>query len=335
MSTIPSSIIEAEEFQEPEAPLAPSGPPVAKSPGALAWARMRADKKSMAAAVIVVIYLILGILAPILVKTGVLDPSSNHLNLLNDLTLPKGRFGGVSWAHPFGVVPGIGYDVLSRVWYGITFSLAISISAAIISVVIGVVLGIIAGVSGGWVDSIIGRFIDLVLCFPQTLMLLSLSATMLVFITHSLHVPAGAPAQALYVTVVMAAFGWTTLARLIRGQVLSLREREFVEAARLFGASQPRLWFKEMLPNLWAPILVNATLMLPLYISTEAALAFLGVSINDGTPTLGNVLRDSINYPTSDLTYFILPAAFIAIVVVAFNLLGDGLRDALDPKSNR
>jgi peptide/nickel transport system permease protein len=306
-----------------------------RSPMQLAVARFRADKKSMAALVIVVLYLLAAIAAPILVKIGVLDPYAIHLDLLNEIALPSGDWWGISWQHPLGVEPGLGRDVLNRLWYGITFSLAISITASLIAMVVGVVLGIIAGYTGGWVDAIIGRLIDLWLCFPQTIMLIAMSTVVLNFLNHTLGIPPGNGAQAIFVIVVLALFGWMPTARLIRGQVLSIRESEFIAAAKLFGASRRRMWFKEILPNLWAPILVNFTLMLPAFISTEAALSYLNVSIQLPTPTLGNLLGDSIKYAQGDFLYFVAPAFLLALIVVAFNLLGDGLRDALDPKSNR
>jgi peptide/nickel transport system permease protein len=125
------------------------------------------------------------------------------------------------------------------------------------------------------------------------------------------------------------------VARLIRGQVLSIREREFVDAARLLGASRRRIYFKEILPNLWAPVLVQFTLIMPAYVSAEAALGYLGVGIHPPTPTLGNILQDSVNFSGSDFAYFLYPAILLATIVVTFNLLGDGLRDALDPKADR
>lgn len=307
---------------------------VSRSPGRLAWDRFRRDGKTMTAAVIVLVYVVLGILAPILVGAGVLDPFSIHQDLINEISLPKGFFG-ISWEHPLGVEPSLGRDVMSRLWLGLTLSLVIAICATIVSMFIGVVLGIIAGMSGGWTDTIIGRLIDLVLSFPQTLMLLALSATIVGFLTNTLHVPGGDMAHGLYVVLVLAAFGWTGIARVVRGQVLSLREREFIEAARLIGASRMRLWFREVLPNVWAPILVQGTLMLPAYVSAEAALGYLGVSIPQPTPTLGNTLGDSVQYAAGDFAYFFLPAFLLVVIVVSFNLLGDGLRDALDPRGNR
>jgi len=308
---------------------------IARSPGRLAWDRFRRDKKTVVAAVVVVLYILLAIAAPILVALGVLDPLGNNQDLIAKDSLPLGPFGGVSWEHPFGVEPGLGRDVLSRVWYGLTFSFAIAVIGSLLAMVIGVVLGIIAGLTGGWVDTLIGRLIDLTLAFPQTLMLLALSSTLIGILTGVFLVPEGDIARATYVILVLAVFGWVGVARVIRGQVLSIREREYIDAAKLIGASPMRRWFREVLPNLWAPILVQSTLLLPAYISTEAALAYLNVSIQQPTPTLGNVLQDAVRYPIADFTYFIIPVLVLVTLVVAFNLLGDGLRDALDPKGNR
>ncbi|MCX6401350.1 MAG: ABC transporter permease [Propionibacteriales bacterium] len=306
-----------------------------KSPTKLAMERFRKDKLSMVSFIIVVLYLVGGILAPFLVSFGFLDPRGYNQDLLNKFTLPEGSFGGMSWSHPLGVEPGTGRDVMSRVWLGTTLSLTIALIASLLAMAIGTVLGIIAGFTGGMTDSVIGRLIDLTLSFPSTLMLLALSAPMYEVLTKNVHVPEGDVAWATYVVVFLAIFGWPPIARLIRGQVLSIREREFVHAATLFGASRRRMYFKEILPNLWAPLLVSFTLLLPAYISAEAALSYLGVSIKPPTPTLGNVLRDSLNYAEFDFVYFFSPAFVIALIVVCFNLLGDGLRDALDPKSGR
>jgi peptide/nickel transport system permease protein len=158
---------------------------------------------------------------------------------------------------------------------------------------------------------------------------------MIGLLTDKLHVPAGDLSNGLYVVLVLAVFGWPGVARLIRGQVLSIREREFIDAARLLGASRRRLYFKEVLPNLWAPVLVSFTLTMPAYISAEAALSYLNVGIKPPTPTLGNILKSSISYSSADFAFFFFPAFLIAIIVVSFNLLGDGIRDALDPKADR
>jgi peptide/nickel transport system permease protein len=312
----------------------PRGPVAGRTPGQLVWKRFVSDKKTFVGAIIVAVYIVLAILAPILVAAGVLDPYTNHQNLINNESLPTAA-GGISWAHPLGVEPGIGRDTLSRIWLGLSISLGISAAAAIFSVVVGVVLGIVAGLGSRWADTLIGRLVDLVLCFPQTLMLLALSGVIVGWITGTLRIPSGAPAQGFYVILVLGIFGWPSVTRIIRGQVLSLREREFIDAARLLGAGRGRLYFKEVLPNLWAPILVQFTLILPAYVSAEAALSYLQISIPPPVPTLGNILRGSLQYASGDFLFFIAPAFLLVLVVVSFNLLGDGLRDALDPRSSR
>lgn len=308
---------------------------VSRTPRQLAWVRFKSDRKTVVAAWMVLTFTVLALLAPLLVAIGVLDPFTINQDLIDPNSLPLGGWGGISWQHPLGVEPGTGRDTLSRVWLGLSYSLMIASSAALLAVALGVVLGIIAGMAGGWTDTIVGRLIDLVLSFPQTLMLLALSSTIIGFLTGVLKIPEGDTAHSVYVILVLAVFGWPPVARLIRGQVISLREREFIDAANLFGASQSRLWFKEVLPNLWAPILVQFTLVLPAYVSAEAALSYLGISVIPPTPTIGNVMADSLRYASSDFLYFITPAALLVAIVIAFNLLGDGLRDALDPKTGR
>src|SRR3982751_5438874 len=147
-----------------------------KSPTQLAIGRFRRDKLSMVAFVVVATYVIMALAAPILVKVGVIDPLKFHQNLLdvNLGSIPSGKWGGISKDHLLGVEPGTGRDVMSRLWYGITFSLTIALAASLLAIVIGTVLGIISGFSGGWVDAVVGRFVDLTLSFPQTLMLLAL-----------------------------------------------------------------------------------------------------------------------------------------------------------------
>ena len=309
-----------------------------RSPTQLAMARFRKDKLSMVAFTLVAIYLVLAILAPFAVKFGLLDPFgfNNGNDVLNVESggIPRGPLSGISADHWLGVEPGTGRDVASRLILGTTFSLSIALSATIVAVTLGTVLGIVSGFVGGFVDATVGRLIDLTLSFPQTLMLLALSTTFVLALTE-IGVPAGAPAQGLYVVLVLGLFGWPPIARIVRGQVLSIREREFVDAARMFAAPRRRMYFKEILPNLWAPLLVYFTLTMPAYISAEAALAYLQVSVKPPTPTLGNILSDSISYSQADFFFFFTPAFLIAVIVVSFNLVGDGLRDALDPRGNR
>ena len=305
----------------------------------LAVERFRADRRSMISFWVIVVLAVLALAAPILNHLGILQPYAFHNegegSLLDEFTNPKGALGGISWSHPLGVEPSTGRDVLSRVWLGLSISVFIALSAALLSVAIGTTLGIIAGMRGGWIDGLIGRVCDLVLSFPQQLMLLALSSMALAFIKGTLHISGADQAAAFYVIVVMAVFGWPGICRLVRGQVLSIREREFVDAAVVLGASKRRIYFKEVLPNLWTLLLVQFTLIVPAYISTEAALAFMGVSIQPPTPTLGNVLNGTLSYADTQPVYFLAAGVTIAVLVICFNLLGDGARDALDPKNNR
>ena len=225
----------------------------------------------------------------------------------------------MSWDHPLGVEPGTGRDLLSRLMLAMTWSLGIALTATVMTVFIGVVLGIISGFSGGFVDATVGRFIDLTLSFPVTMMLLALSApAVLLLRTDVADIPGLGfledrdLASGLYVILILALFGWPPMARVIRGQVLSIREREYIEAAKLMGASRMRLYFKEVLPNVWAPILVFFTLLVPAYISAEAAFSFLGVGIKPPTPTLGNILAYSVSYTSADPTFFFLPGVVLA-----------------------
>jgi peptide/nickel transport system permease protein len=308
-----------------------------RSPTQLAVARFRKDRLSMVSLWICVFYVIAAIAAPILVKLDVLQPLRYHQKLLDVAMggIPKGSLGGITASHLLGVEPGTGRDTLSRLMLGMTWSLGIALSGVVITITLGAVLGIVSGMSGGVVDGVVGRLIDLTLSFPQTLMLLALSGGMILFITETLNVGNRDLANAIYVVGILGVFGWPPVARVVRGQVLSLREREYVDAARLFGASRMRLYFKEILPNLWAPLLVYFTLLLPAYVSAEAAFNFLGVGVKPPTPTLGNILRDSVAYMDADFLFFFIPGLVLAIIVVSFNLLGDGIRDALDPKSSR
>jgi peptide/nickel transport system permease protein len=309
-----------------------------RSPAQIAWLRLRHDTVSMIALVLCVLITLLAIAAPFLNSAGVLEPYEFHNNLVGGLgSMPTGPWGGMSWGHMFGVEPGTGRDVFSRVALGISFSLLIATAATLLSVLMGGVLGIISGYMGKGTDFWISRFMDLVLCFPQTLMLLALSPVLKQRLSD-MGIPGGpngTPVSAVYLILVLGFFSGPYFGRIIRGQVLSLRNREFVEAARSLGAKRRRIWFRELAPNLWAPLLVFASLTLPLNIGAEAALSYLGVGLQAPTPSLGNILSNSVNYYSADPAFFYLPGIALVLIVLSFNLLGDGLRDALDPKSTR
>jgi len=287
----------------------------------------------MVCLITLIIFYLVAIFGPILAGFAGIDPYKFDPSAISDLggkpNLPN---GGISPEHPLGVEWGTGRDIFAQLLYGLRISLVISTTATFLTVTIGVTIGIIAGYAGGKTDMVIGRVIDLVLAFPFLLIVLALSGVLTQRLTM-LGVPEGNPSRILYLILVMSVFGWAYLARIVRGQVLGLREREFVEAAVAMGANRRRILFTEILPNLWAPIIVYATLLLPTYIGFEAALSFLGVGVIPPDTTFGSMLANSVAYFNVVPTYLFIPGTLLVILVVTFNLLGDALRDALDPKT--
>ena len=295
----------------------------------LAWSRLKKDRLALAGGAIVVVLLIVAVLAPLITKLLGIDPTLFHTDLISgDTSLADGPLGGVSWDHWLGVEPSNGRDVLARILYGARISLFIAIAATFVSMLLGVVLGIVAGYRGGWVDSLISRAMDVLLAFPVLLFSIALLS---IFTGHidSLATQLG------LLILIIGFFGWAYIGRVIRGQVISLREKEFIEASRSLGARDTRILLKELLPNLAAPMLVYATLTIPTNILYEAALSFLGVGVQPPTASWGQMLSDATKTFQIDPMYMIVPGTAIFVTVLAFNLFGDGLRDALDPKSSR
>jgi peptide/nickel transport system permease protein len=288
----------------------------------------------MVCGVVLVVYYGIAIFGPFVAGMVGISPYKFDAAAISELGgKPFGEFGGISAAHPLGVEWGTGRDIMAQLLFGLRISLVVATSATLMTVMIGTVVGIIAGYSGGWTDTIIGRLMDLILAFPFLLIVLALSAVLTQRL-QDLGIPAeGNASRITYLILVFSVFGWPYLARIVRGQVLSLREREFVEAAVAMGATKRRILFSEILPNLWAPILVFATLTLPAYIGLEAALSFLGVGVLPPDITFGAMLANSVNYFNVVPTYLFIPGTILVILVVSFNLLGDALRDALDPKA--
>ena len=310
---------------------------------AIAWGRLRRDRSAMISLGILVFLLLCALFAPLITHLMGVDPYS-----LNDSVLDKenggvplgcglptsGFFCGISWQHPFGVEPGTGADLFARLLYGMRISLLIAFLATFMTTIFGTLFGIVSGYLGGRWDSAIGRLMDIILAFPFLLIVLALSNVFTQRL-ESMGVPEGNPARITYLILVLSIFGWPYLARIVRGQVLSVREREFVEASIAMGAGTRRILFKEILPNLWAPIMIYATLTLPTYIATEAVLSFLGVGVLPPTPTFGAILADSVQYMSIIPSYLLIPGTLLAVVVVTFNLVGDSVRDALDPRAAR
>jgi peptide/nickel transport system permease protein len=243
-----------------------------------------------------------------------------------------GRFGGMSWNHPLGVEPGIGYDILARLIYGARISFLVAAIATLVSISIGLLIGLLSGYFRGKTDSVLGRFTDFLLAFPAFFMIIALSAPMIARIEKS-GLARDNSARVLYLILVLALFGWPYFSRIMRSQVLSLRERDFVLASRALGASHARIIFKELLPNLWTPVIVYLSLALPGYLAAEAVFSYLGIGVQPPAATWGLLISDSIKYIISEPTYFVIPSLSLILVVLYFNLLGDAVRDALDPKS--
>ena len=307
---------------------------VGRSIKEIVWARLRRDKVAMICLVLLIAFYALAILGPFgLTALGYSAYALDRSAISNLGGSPIGAFGGISFpAHPLGVEWGTGRDIMSQLMAGLRISLIVATAATILTVAIGTVVGIVAGYAGGKTDQFLGRFMDLVLAFPFLLIVLALSGVMTNRL-EALGVPGGNTSRVLYLILVISAFGWPYLARIVRGQVLSLREREFVEAAVAMGASRPRILFGEILPNLWAPILVYTTLTLPSYVGLEAALSYLGVGVLPPDTTFGAMLASSVAYFKVVPTYLFIPGGMLVILVISFNLLGDALRDALDPRA--
>ena len=247
---------------------------------------------------------------------------------------PNGPFGGISLAHPFGVEPVTGRDMLARIVNGARVSLIIAFLATALAVGIGVVMGVIAGYFGGWVDSVIARADGHLPRLPAAGVRDRAGRRHPVIRVRPVRERRCGSALLIFV---IGFFAWPYMGRIIRGQTLSLREREFVDAARSMGARGPYILFRELLPNLVGPILVYATLLIPTNILFEAALSYLGVGIIPPQPSWGGMLSDAVTdgFYSIDPMYMIIPGLAIFITVMAFNLFGDGLRDALDPRGTR
>ncbi len=314
-----------------EAALVGSGPVIeGRSLGQIAWRRLKKDKIALGGACFLVFLILVAIFAPWIVKLLGDPPNEFHQDLIDPATggLPIGPRGGQSWQHLMGVEPVNGRDIFSRIVYGARISLLIAFLATLLSVVIGTTLGTVAGFFGGWVDAFISRLMDIFLAFPLLVFAIALAGV----IPDTAFGLEGNQLRIVLLVFIIGFFSWPYIGRIIRGQTLSLREREFVDAARSLGARRPYILFTEVLPNLIAPILVYSTLIIPTNILFEAALSFLGVGVRAPTASWGGMLSDAVNFYT--IPHFMFwPGLAIFSTVLAFNLFGDGLRDAFDPRA--
>jgi len=299
----------------------------ARSPLQLFWRRFRQDRVAFISLGFVLLLIVVAFAAPVIVKIlGLPGPYVQNLNLTNEFGQPIGPSG----AHPFGVDQ-LGQDVMSRVIYGTRVSLEVGILGTGIAAAIGVSLGIVAGFYRGWVDTLLSRTVDVVLSVPILLLGLGIGAACAVRGCLGGTIQTGTGV----IIFLIALVNWTYIFRITRGLVLSLREREFVEAARALGASNARIMFREILPNLVAPVIVYATLLIPLNVLLEASLSFLGVGVRPPTASWGQMIAAATPIFNTAWWYMAFPGLALLLTVLAFNLLGDGLRDALNPRASR
>jgi peptide/nickel transport system permease protein len=297
----------------------------ARSPMQLFWRRLRRDRVAMIALGFIIVLIAMAVFAPLIVDlAGAPDPkaqSSEALDLFGGPTGPSSE-------HWFGVDQ-LGRDIFSRTIYGSRVSLEVALIATGLAVLIGVTIGLVAGYYRGAVDTILSRLTDVVLAFPILLLGLGIAAAC----SGAEGCFGGLIEPGLPVVIMtIAVINWTYIARIVRGQVLSLREKEFVEASRSLGASNSRIIVREILPNLLAPLIVYSSLLIPANILLEAALSFLGVGVAGGTASWGGMISDATNLFPDAWWFMLFPGLALLLTVLAFNLVGDGLQDALDPR---
>jgi peptide/nickel transport system permease protein len=300
----------------------------ARSPMQLFWRRLRQDKVAMVALAVVCLIVFVAILAPLIVKiVGTPNPQTTNADLTDDFGQPLGPQSG----HPFGVDK-LGRDVFSRTIYGSRVSLEVAFIATFLIVLIGVTVGLIAGYYRGWADTLLTRAMDLLLAFPVLILAIGIG----VACSGKDGCAGGLIKPGLTVVIfVITLTSWPYMARIVRGQVLSLREKEFVEAAQSLGANDRRIIFREILPNLVAPIIVYGTILIPQNIIYEAALSFLGVGVDPSKPSWGAMISDATTIFKEAWWFMTFPGLALLVTVLAFNLVGDGLQDALYPRTSK
>ena len=302
-----------------EGPGAPAEPAriEGRSPWALAWQRLRRDRVAMASLTVIVLVTLVAVFAPVV--SAITGHGPNEQFRETGLS-PDGLPVGPSSEFWFGT-DDLGRDILVRIAYGARVSLLVGVVATALTVAIGVVVGLVAGFVGGVVDTLLARLIDIVLSIPFLLVAISL-----VSITG----------PSLTVTIVVIGFfSWASVARIVRGQVISLREREFVEAARSLGSGNGRIMFVDVLPNVLAPVILYTSLLVPVVILVQASLSFLGLGLEPPTPDWGGMINEATAYYTIAWWFVFFPGMALLVTTLAFNLFGDGVRDAFDPRSDR
>lgn len=286
--------------------------------------RVRQDRWAVTSAVVIVVFLVVAVAAPLISAVTGQDPYGYDIDALNSFGAPKGFGGGISGEHWFGVEPLTGRDLFAIVTYGARTSLGIGLAATLVSIVIGVLVGVTSGFFGGWYDRVLSRVVDVIFGFPSLVFMIALTAI----------VPTSFPKPVL-VVLVIGFFGWPSVARVVRGQTLSLVSRNYVVASTAMGAGRWHVIRTQLLPNLAATITVYATISIPSMIGAEAALSFLAVGVTPPTPSWGRSIGDAVGWVQTDPMYLVFPGVTLFLITLAFNVLGDALRDALDPRGAR
>ncbi|MFJ7267555.1 ABC transporter permease [Streptomyces sp. NPDC099050] len=305
-----------------------SGPGVAApGPGAgrRVWRRLRARPSAVAAAAVLVLLVLLALTAPLFAHLTGQDPNAYHDELVDSARggVPFGSFGGISGEHWLGVEPGTGRDLFTRLLYGARISLLVALGATAVQILVGVGVGLAAALGGRFAGQVVSRFTDVMIALPLLVIAIALTAV----------VPPGFP-RPLLLILVIGLLDWGGVARMVRAQTLSLKELDFVDAARLSGNRTLRIARRELLPSLAAPVITLAAIKVPTAMVVEASLSFLGVGVKPPTPSWGQMLSSAQTWFRADPTYVLLPAGLLFVTVLAFTVLGDAVRTALDPRED-
>ncbi|MCX4669777.1 ABC transporter permease [Streptomyces sp. NBC_01381] len=288
------------------------------------WRRLRAQRAALVAAAVVALLVLVALAAPLLTAIEGQDPSTYHPDLIDSGRggVPIGSFGGISAEHWLGVEPQTGRDLFARLVYGARVSLGVALGATVVQVLLGVGVGIAAGLGNRWVDQVLSRATDVIVSMPLMVLSLALMAI----------VPSGFPRPVL-VALVIGLVAWGSTAKIVRAQTITLKELDYVAAARLSGWSTWRIARRELLPGLAAPVITYAALLVPMNITVEAALSFLGVGVKPPTASWGQMLTSADIWYQAAPQYLLLPAGALFVTVLALTVLGDGVRTALDPRA--